>query len=73
MIVCVKELMDWHRPRLKALLEGGADVLAIETIPALKEAEAVVCELEKLDPGAKAWVSFSCKVIFLLCYLPCKL
>ena len=26
--------MNWHRPRVAALLEAGADVLALETIPA---------------------------------------
>ena len=28
-----KELMDFHRPRMKALIEAGADMLACETIP----------------------------------------
>ncbi len=32
--VTEKELMEWHRPRIAALLEAGADILAIETIPA---------------------------------------
>ena len=30
-----KELMDWHRPRLKILLDSGVDLVAVETIPAL--------------------------------------
>ena len=27
--------MDWHRPRIDALLQAGVDILAMETIPAL--------------------------------------
>ena len=30
----LQEMMEWHRPRLKCLVEEGVDVLAIETIPA---------------------------------------
>ena len=30
----VKELMEWHRPRIGELLAGSADILACETIPA---------------------------------------
>src|SRR5262245_60294194 len=36
-----KELMDFHRPRMKALTEAGADLLACETIPCLIEAQAL--------------------------------
>lgn len=33
--VCsLQELMDWHRPRIDALLQAGVDILAMETIPA---------------------------------------
>lgn len=30
----IQQLMDWHRPTVKALLEAGVDILALETIPA---------------------------------------
>jgi len=33
--VTPEELKAWHRPRMAALLEAGAHLLAIETIPAL--------------------------------------
>lgn len=56
----LKDLVDWHRPRMKALLDAGVDILALETIPAQKEAEALV-ELLKEFPAAKAWLSLSCK------------
>lgn len=58
--------MDWHRPRLECLLEMKCDLLAIETIPCIKEARAI---LKLLDcfPDAKAWLSFSCKDDAHLC------
>jgi homocysteine S-methyltransferase len=46
---------------LWALVEAGVDLLALETIPAQKEAEILV-ELLKEFPKQKAWLSFSCKV-----------
>ena len=55
-----KELMDFHRPRMKALIEAGADLLACETIPSLLEAQALV-ELLKEFPDASAWISFSAR------------
>lgn len=55
----VLELMDFHRPRLEVLLGERPDLLAIETIPAIEEAEAIVRLLESY-PEATAWISFSC-------------
>ncbi|RVE74134.1 hypothetical protein OJAV_G00038210 [Oryzias javanicus] len=37
----VEELKDWHRPQVEGLLAAGADLLAFETIPSIKEAKAV--------------------------------
>lgn len=54
------DLMDFHRPRLAALLEAGADLLACETIPCLSEARALVRLLDEY-PGASAWFSFSAR------------
>ncbi|MFE1663194.1 homocysteine S-methyltransferase [Microbacterium sp. P02] len=51
----VAQLRAWHRPRLRALAESGADVLAVETLPSLAEVEAVVRELDGI--GVPAWVS----------------
>lgn len=56
-----QELIDWHRPQVAALVEAGVDMLAVETIPSLKEAEAIL-RLLKEFPAAKAYVTFSCKV-----------
>lgn len=55
-----KELMDWHRPRIRTLLDAGVDLLALETIPCVEEAEALV-ELVREFPGARAWLSLSCR------------
>lgn len=66
MIICYlffssKELKVWHRPQMDCLAAAGADLIAFETIPSIKEAEAVV-ELLREFPNSKAWLSFSCKV-----------
>ena len=53
-------LAAFHRPRMAALIEAGADILAFETIPSLQEARVLV-ELLKEFPEAYAWLSFSLK------------
>ncbi|XP_067228704.1 homocysteine S-methyltransferase YbgG isoform X1 [Chanodichthys erythropterus] len=58
----LEELKDWHRPQIQCLVKAGADLVAMETIPGLKEAEALV-EVLKEFPETKAWLSFSCKDI----------
>ncbi len=55
----VAQLRDWHRDRLRILADTEADVLAVETIPEVEEAEAVVRLLGE-RPGTAAWISFSC-------------
>ncbi|KAL1414314.1 hypothetical protein MTO96_007559 [Rhipicephalus appendiculatus] len=55
----VDELRDWHRPRVRCLARG-CDLLAFETVPALREALALVRLLREF-PGARAWLSFSCQ------------
>jgi len=52
------ELLDFHRPRMRALIEAGAEMLACETIPCLIEAQAIAKLLEEF-PGITAWISFS--------------
>jgi homocysteine S-methyltransferase len=54
------ELMDFHRPRMTALLEAGADLLACETIPCFIEARALARLLAEF-PNASAWISFSAR------------
>lgn len=59
--VSTSELKEWHRPRIEVLVRAGVDVLAVETIPAVEEALAIL-ELLREFPETKAWVTFSCKV-----------
>jgi homocysteine S-methyltransferase len=53
----VRQLENWHRPRLEVLADAGADVLALETIPDVDEAEALVNLVRSL--GVLAWLSYS--------------
>lgn len=53
-------LRDFHRPRLQVLAESGADLLACETIPCLREALSIVHLLAEF-PQMTTWVSFSCQ------------
>ncbi|KKD56015.1 MULTISPECIES: homocysteine S-methyltransferase [Paenibacillus] len=55
-----EQLMEFQRPRMKALIEAGADILACETIPCMVEARAIA-RLLKEFPGTYAWISFSAK------------
>lgn len=58
-----EEVMNqYHRPKINALIEGGVDILAFETIPCRAEAEVLLNLLKNEYPNAKAWLSFSCKV-----------
>jgi homocysteine S-methyltransferase len=52
-------LADFHRPRIDALVEAGADLLAFETIPTIREAEVLVRLLDEV--AIPAWLSFSCR------------
>ena len=54
------ELLHWHLPRIEVLAGAAPDVLAIETIPSIVEAEALLAALERV-PQIPAWVSFSCR------------
>lgn len=55
-----EQLTNFHRDRIKILLEAGADILACETIPCLLEAK-VITNILKEFPEAYAWISFSAK------------
>ena len=53
----VAQLADWHRPRMEILADAGADVLAVETVPDVDEAEALVGLVHEL--GVPAWLSYT--------------
>jgi homocysteine S-methyltransferase len=53
-------LRDFHGPRAEALTAARPDLLAVETIPSIVEAEALVQVLDALE-DVPAWLSFSCR------------
>jgi homocysteine S-methyltransferase len=57
--VSADTLRDFHAERLALFDHSGADILAVETIPSILEAE-VLAELLK-NCETPSWVSFSCR------------
>jgi len=53
-------LVDFHVERLRVLLDAGPDLLAIETVPDVDEAWAMVAALDDAGSDVPAWLSFSC-------------
>ncbi|WP_335939228.1 homocysteine S-methyltransferase [Streptomyces sp. PTD5-9] len=53
----VRELERFHRPRVEALAAAGPDVLALETVPDVDEAEAMLRAVEGC--GLPVWLSYS--------------
>lgn len=51
------ELERFHRPRLEALAAAGPDVLALETIPDIDEAEGLLAAAAGV--GVPAWLSYT--------------
>ncbi len=55
--VSAAALRDFHGPRLELLASAGPDLLAVETIPDVDEAEVLVPLLDEF--GLPAWFSYS--------------
>ncbi|MFE4452256.1 homocysteine S-methyltransferase [Streptomyces sp. NPDC056796] len=53
----VRELVRFHRPRAEKLAAAGPDVLALETVPDMDEAEALLRVVQEL--GVPVWLSYS--------------
>lgn len=53
------ELRAFHERRLEVLVGAGPDLVAVETIPEVLEAEVVVELLASMAPDLPYWVSFS--------------
>jgi homocysteine S-methyltransferase len=53
----VAALIAWHRPRLEALAAAGPDVLALETVPDIDEAEALATVIA--GAGIPGWLTYS--------------
>ncbi|MGH9586988.1 MAG: homocysteine S-methyltransferase [Acidobacteriaceae bacterium] len=54
------ELVAFHAERLAGLVDTGADLVALETIPSLDEARAILAALGRF-PLLRAWLSFTCR------------
>jgi len=54
-------LIRWHRRRFEVLAAAGADLLACETIPSLREARALARLLDEAPAASGAWFSFTCR------------
>lgn len=52
------QLRDFHLSRLELLAAAGPDLLAVETVPDVDEAEVLVPLLDEI--GLPAWLSYSC-------------
>jgi len=55
--VAPRELAAFHRPRIEVLAQAAPDVLAVETIPDVDEAEAVLSVVA--GSGVPMWLSYS--------------
>ncbi len=53
-------LVSFHRERLAVAAETGADLVALETVPSLEEARAILAALSQV-PVVSGWVSFTCR------------
>lgn len=54
-----EEMKAFHRGRIQALVDAGADILACETIPSKSEAEALLELLVAEFSNTEAWFSFT--------------
>ena len=51
------EFLEFHRPRISALVDAGAELLACETLPSFSEAQALLALMKEFD--VEAWLSFT--------------
>jgi len=56
-----EELKDFHRERLHRLIATSPDLLAVETIPELTEAQAIMELIAESASNIPYWISFTCK------------
>jgi homocysteine S-methyltransferase len=62
-----KAISDFHLRRMETLLQANPDLLALETIPSLREGELLLRAMEEF-PDTVAWLSFSCQDDTRLCH-----
>jgi len=57
--ISIADLARFHAERLAVIAETKADLVAMETIPSLDEARAILAALTRF-PALRAWLSFTC-------------
>lgn len=58
--IAYRDLVQFHAERLAIAAETAADLIAVETVPSLEEAEAIAAAFVE-SPALRGWVSFTCK------------
>ena len=56
-----EQLKDFHRRRLRIIVKSKPDLIAIETIPELTEALAIIEILSEIGSTIPFWITFSCR------------
>ncbi|MCZ9883008.1 homocysteine S-methyltransferase [Arthrobacter sp. B2a2-09] len=56
-VLTQREFKEFHRPRIRALVEAAVDLLACETLPSFAEARALLTLVEEFD--VESWFSFT--------------
>lgn len=57
--IAFEGLVAFHAERIAIAADTSADLIALETVPSLEEAAAILRALEQV-PAARAWISFTC-------------
>lgn len=58
--ISFNDLVAFHAERLAIAAETSADFIALETVPSLDEARAILLALDQV-PSISAWISFTCR------------
>ena len=67
---CLQAVDEYFLPSIEALIKGGVDLLAFDTIPSQQEAIMICKCLQKTALDFPACISFSCKVKPLFDIIP---
>jgi homocysteine S-methyltransferase len=55
-----EDLVKFHAERLADVAQTNADLVALETVPSLEEARAILTALAQF-PAVRGWISFTCR------------
>lgn len=62
-----EQLREFHKERLEILIDCKPDLLAIETIPEIREARVLLQLIKDMNNTIPVWIAFSCKDELRLC------